>query len=201
VKKLRRKFETVLLADVLKEAVEVDDEEGIRITPKKDGHHTVQRNGSTDVQHEPPIRRELQLLVVQSEDARLKPQAETPTALKTAVKRVLVVDDECCIADTLTAIFRSAGYEAVASYDGLSALDQCESFQPDLVVTDVVMPGMNGIEMAILMKQRHPSCKVLLFSGQAATADLLEEARRSGHDFELLAKPVHPSELLAKLAS
>jgi hypothetical protein len=44
-----------------------------------------------------------------------------------------------------------------------------------------------------------PSCKILLFSGQAATADLLEKARMEGHEFEILAKPVHPTDLLAKL--
>jgi CheY-like chemotaxis protein len=116
-------------------------------------------------------------------------------------KRVLVVDDEANIANTLTAIFRNAGYEAVAAYDGRSGLSQCESFHPDLVITDVVMPGMSGVDMAIEVKQRYPACKILLFSGQAATADLLEEARRSGHDFEVLAKPVHPKELLAKVCA
>lgn len=114
-------------------------------------------------------------------------------------KRVLVVDDERVIADTLAAILRNAGYDAAAAYDGPGAISLSESCSPDLVITDVVMPGMNGIELAILIKQRYPACKVLLFSGQAATADLLKEARQSGHDFELLAKPVHPTELLAKL--
>lgn len=116
------------------------------------------------------------------------------------LKRMLVVDDERSIADTLAAILRNAGYEVTAAYDGLSALSRCESFHPDLVITDVVMPGMTGIEMAILIKQRYPACKVLLFSGQATTADLLEKARQSGYDFELLAKPIHPTDLLAKLA-
>ena len=63
------------------------------------------------------------------------------------------------------------------------------------------MPGMTGIEMAMVIKQRYPVCNVLLFSGQAMTSDLLEEARRSGYDFELLGKPVHPKDLLARLAS
>jgi CheY-like chemotaxis protein len=112
-----------------------------------------------------------------------------------------VVDDERCIADTLSLIFRKAGYVAEAAYDSLSALSQCESFNPDLVVSDVLMPGMNGIEMAIEISERYPACRILPFSGQAGTADLLEIARHSGHDFELLSKPIHPADLLAKLAA
>ena len=61
------------------------------------------------------------------------------------------------------------------------------------------MPGMTGVELAIHFRKLHPECKVLLFSGQAATADLLAKAREQGHDFELLTKPVHPVDLLAKL--
>ena len=56
-----------------------------------------------------------------------------------------------------------------------------------------------GIEAAIETRNRLPHCKILLFSGQAATADLLEQARMQGHEFEILAKPVHPTDLLAKL--
>jgi CheY-like chemotaxis protein len=115
-------------------------------------------------------------------------------------KRVLVVDDERCIADTLAAIFRNAGYDADVAYDGPGALSRCDSFAPDLVITDVVMPAMNGIALAVRVQQRYPACRILLFSGQAATADLLEEARQSGHNFEFLSKQIHPSELLAKVA-
>ncbi len=147
------------------------------------------------------MRQEPQLLEMQSEERPVELQSETAMNPKATPKRVLVVDDEARIADTLTAIFRNAGYEAVAAYDGSSALAHCEFFHPDLVVTDVVMPGMTGVEMAIQMRQQYPACKILLFSGQAATANLLEEARRSGYDFELLTKPVHPAELLAKLCT
>lgn len=116
-------------------------------------------------------------------------------------KRVLIVDDERVIANTLAAIFRNAGYLTEAAYDGITALAQCESMRPDLVITDVIMPGMDGITMAIKIRKLFPECRILLFSGQASTAGLLEEARRSGYDFELLAKPVHPAELLAKAAA
>ena len=64
-----------------------------------------------------------------------------------------------------------------------------------------MMPGMTGIELAIQFRQAQPACKALLFSGQAATADLLEKAREQGHDFDLLSKPIHPADLLAKLRS
>jgi CheY-like chemotaxis protein len=61
------------------------------------------------------------------------------------------------------------------------------------------MPGMNGVDLAIHLKSICPKCKVLLFSGQAATNDLMDSASRAGHDFELLAKPIHPTDLLAAI--
>lgn len=113
--------------------------------------------------------------------------------------KVLVVDDEQVIADTLAKILDINGYDASAVYSGLSAVESARTLQPDLIISDVIMQDMDGIEAAIKIRTFLPSCKILLFSGQAATADLLENARAQGHDFEILAKPVHPSELLAKL--
>jgi DNA-binding NtrC family response regulator len=116
-------------------------------------------------------------------------------------KRVFVVDDEKCIADTLAVILRNSGYEASAFYNAQSALERAASCSPELVISDVVMPGMSGLEMAVLIKERHPECNVLLFSGQAATVDMREGIRTQGHNFEVLAKPIHPTELLARVAS
>jgi CheY-like chemotaxis protein len=113
--------------------------------------------------------------------------------------RVLVVDDEQVIADTLAKILDLNGYDASAVYTGTAAVESARALKPDLVISDVIMPDMNGIEAAISIRGFLPSCKILLFSGQAATADLLENARAQGHEFEILAKPVHPSDLLAKL--
>jgi CheY-like chemotaxis protein len=113
--------------------------------------------------------------------------------------RVLVVDDEQVIADTLAKILDLNGYEASAVYSGTAAVESARSLQPDLVISDVIMQDMNGIEAAIHIRGFLPGCKILLFSGQAATADLLENARAQGHEFEILAKPVHPADLLAKL--
>jgi CheY-like chemotaxis protein len=113
-------------------------------------------------------------------------------------KVVLVVDDEKSIADTLALILRKSGYDTSVAYDAAGALRKCEEFQPDVVITDVVMPGMNGIELALRVRQQHPQCKVLLFSGMAGSRDLLAE-HPDGDGFQLLAKPIHPAELLAKL--
>jgi CheY-like chemotaxis protein len=113
--------------------------------------------------------------------------------------RVLVADDEQVIANTLAIILNQAGFEARAVYSGEKAVEVLDSFQPNMLISDVIMTGMTGIEAAIATRNKLPNCKVLLFSGQAATADLLEEARAQGHEFEILAKPVHPTDLLAKL--
>jgi DNA-binding response OmpR family regulator len=116
-------------------------------------------------------------------------------------RRIVVIDDERRIADTLALILRSAGYVADVAYDGPSGLATCSASRPHLVITDVVMPGMSGIEVAIEIRRGFPRCKILLYSGQAATAQMMDEARLRGHDFELLAKPVHPVQLLEKVKS
>lgn len=114
-------------------------------------------------------------------------------------RKVLVVDDERVIADTLAIILNQHGYEAAAAYSGNEAVERARAIQPDLIISDVIMQDMNGIEAAIHIRKFLPACKILLFSGQAATADLLENARAQGHEFEILAKPVHPTDLLNKL--
>ncbi len=115
-------------------------------------------------------------------------------------RRILVVDDEPAIADTLALIFRSNGYEARTAYSAEQALELLEEWQPDLSIIDVVLPGMNGIEFAIFLQASYPEIHFLLFSGQPGTSGLLEDAKRKGHLFEILAKPLHPSFMLATVA-
>jgi DNA-binding response OmpR family regulator len=112
---------------------------------------------------------------------------------------VLVVDDERVIADTLSAILSRSGFDAITAYDGETALALAKATPPDLLISDVVMPGMTGVELAIALTQAIRTCKVLLFSGQAATVDLLEKARAFGHDFTTLTKPVHPTDMLRRV--
>ena len=115
------------------------------------------------------------------------------------VTKVLVVDDEHTIADTLAIILNKAGFNASAVYSGTDAVEVAKSVKPDLIISDVAMPDMNGIEAMILVRGFLPTCKVLLFSGHASTVDLLADVRARGHHFDLLAKPVHPQDLIARL--
>jgi len=113
--------------------------------------------------------------------------------------RVFVVDDEGTIADTLAMILRMKGFECRAFTLPLEALQVARESPPDLLITDVMMPLLSGIELGIQMRELCPNCKVLLFSGQAATNDLLARAGAEGHHFEVLTKPVHPADLLKKI--
>ena len=92
--------------------------------------------------------------------------------------RVFVVDDESTIRETLAAILYNAGYEAIPFADGDMALSaSAEEESPDLLITDVIMPDMNGVDLAINFENLYPKCKILLLSGAAAAWDLLASAR------------------------
>jgi CheY-like chemotaxis protein len=117
--------------------------------------------------------------------------------------RVLIVDDEHTIAETLAEIISSSGYEATVAYSGEEAARKAAVGCPDILLTDVLMPGMNGFELALKVKRSCPRCRLLLFSGQAATALLAQQFAdtftRLEYRFELLPKPLHPTALLKKL--
>jgi CheY-like chemotaxis protein len=113
--------------------------------------------------------------------------------------RVLVVDDEKLVADSLSAILNRFHFNAMPFYNGESAIEAAREQCPDYVLSDVMMPNLNGVETVLRIRKICPTARVILLSGHAATADLLNEARSEGHEFELLAKPIHPEELLKKL--
>ena len=115
-------------------------------------------------------------------------------------QRILVVDDEISIADSLAEILSDCGYDALALYDGHSAIEAAQEKCPDTVICDVLMPKLNGIDTVTAIRELCPHARILLFSGQAGTADIMKKAREKGQWFELLPKPIHPNDLLRKLA-
>ena len=113
--------------------------------------------------------------------------------------KVMVVDDERLIADTIAEILEAGGYEATVLYDGESALEHCKEMCPEIVISDYVLPGINGLELAGRLREQCPTARVLLLTGQASLASMAERMRSKGHDFEILAKPLHPEELFERL--
>lgn len=118
-------------------------------------------------------------------------------SLKAVQKTILVVDDERAIANTLTAILQHSGYNAVTAYNASEAQQILAAHPVDLMISDVIMPGMNGFELAIYTNHNYPSTAVLLISGNAATQDIVTAHGEDAHNFELLAKPILPKQMLA----
>lgn len=108
---------------------------------------------------------------------------------------VLVVDDESNVADSLAMILSRTGFEATAAYSGRSALLQAQERPPAFLISDIFMPGMDGVQLGIEMMDSFPECKVTLFSGHATQRELAS-ARDAGYEFPLLIKPVHPEKII-----
>ncbi len=111
---------------------------------------------------------------------------------------MLVADDECVIADVLAMILRKSGYEVHTVYSGVKQVELAKSLHPDFVISDVIKPDMHGVDAAIEIKKTAPSCKILLFTGQKATLQLMEAGRAKFGRFAdlILPKPVHPQVIL-----
>lgn len=114
-------------------------------------------------------------------------------------QRILVVDDEQLIAQSLRDILTRAGFDTVFALSGTEAIKMAEQICPDIVISDVIMPDLDGVQTAVRIRRACPDARILLFSGQAATSDILQRARAEGHDFDLLPKPIHPARLLAAI--
>jgi CheY-like chemotaxis protein len=112
---------------------------------------------------------------------------------------IFVVDDEIAISQTLAVILRRSGFTVTSFTNPLEALEQAPTQLPSLLLSDVFMPQLSGVTLAVRIKEKCPNCKILLFSGQAGTNDLLTAARKQGHDLPLVAKPIHPLDLLARI--
>jgi CheY-like chemotaxis protein len=110
--------------------------------------------------------------------------------------KVLVVDDERLIVDTIVQILEGAGFDVAAAYDGWGALESAGRLRPDYLLSDVLMPKMNGVELAVAIQKMHPATKILLFSGQAGISEILLRGQRQGLKYELIAKPIHPRKLI-----
>ena len=114
--------------------------------------------------------------------------------------KILIVEDEQVVADTLGKILSASGYEIRIAYSAEAAFEIIPAWSPRVAILDVMLPKMNGIEFAVALKQNLPACGVILFSGQPSVEALLKKASEEGHQFEILAKPVHPNVILHRIS-
>lgn len=109
---------------------------------------------------------------------------------------IFVVDDEQSIAMTLSAILNFGGYQGEFFLHPDDALRALKTWTPAVLITDVNMPGMNGVELAIRFTTECPNCKILIFSGNIKMAGLVDLAIAQGYQFRVFPKPVNPREFL-----
>lgn len=111
---------------------------------------------------------------------------------------VLVVHGDMIVADSLAAVLSQAGFATLAAYDGKTALELALTVPPEVLICDIELSGIKGIELAMAIVNAVPNCKVLLSSSYETNADLTR-ARAAGYKFSSLTKPVHPTEILKRV--
>jgi DNA-binding NtrC family response regulator len=111
--------------------------------------------------------------------------------------RVLIVDDEEVIASTLQEFLAGEGFEVAVAGDALTGLKLAETFEPDLALCDVQLPGLDGLDLLDKLLRIRPDTLVLMITAYATVENAVAAFRRGAHDY--LMKPVMFEELLAKL--
>jgi CheY-like chemotaxis protein len=113
------------------------------------------------------------------------------------MRRVLVVDDEYLVADTLALIFGKHGFETRATYSAKAALECARHFVPDLLLCDITMPERSGLQLMEDFERELPECRVLVLTGYYSNvAKIREQATRMRRPTHVLTKPCDPVELL-----
>ena len=115
----------------------------------------------------------------------------------TAEARLLVVDDEPNIRELLSASLRYAGFEVATAADGQQALTAARANRPDLLVLDVMMPGVDGFEVVRRLRSEGVQCPVLFLTARDAAEDKVSGLTLGGDDY--VTKPFSLDEVLARI--
>jgi putative two-component system response regulator len=117
------------------------------------------------------------------------------------LERILIVDDEFGARTALAALLRREGWDVKDASDGAAALELCATFRPDLILLDILMPGMSGFEVCRRIKATPETrlTPVVLITGLSNTEDRIEGINAGADDF--LSKPIDFNELLARTRS
>ena len=115
------------------------------------------------------------------------------------VKKILVVDDESAITDLVSLILTEEGYEVSTAQNGKEGLKQFESEGPDLVITDIIMPDMEGIEFVQTLVKKNKNIPIVVMSGNIIGTKFLKPARFLGAK-AALTKPFTTQDLIETVA-
>ena len=118
--------------------------------------------------------------------------------IMTRKKRILLVDDEPAILDSTFAMLKEAKFDVEAFGEAEAALDRLEEFRPDVLITDVSLPSMDGINLATRVRQSFPGCMIILFSG-TLVPHLVRFAQLN--QYQLVPKPLDSEQLMALLGA
>ena len=114
-------------------------------------------------------------------------------------KKVLVVDDALSVMQSSVLVVQAAGFHATGEVSAAGALEAAEADHPDILLCDIQLGDTNGVALSLEVLKLVPGCRIILISGDTTSTKILADAHERGYDFEVLAKPTRPQELLALL--
>lgn len=110
--------------------------------------------------------------------------------------RILVIDDDPALAEMLTIVLRNEGFDSTVVGDGTQALSAAREFRPDLVLLDLMLPGMNGIDVCRVLRA-DSSVPIVMLTAKADTVDVVLGLESGADDYVI--KPFKPKELVARV--
>ena len=109
--------------------------------------------------------------------------------------KILIIDDEEVVCSSCERFLEEEGYDVQTVYNGRDGIKLIDENKYDIVITDLKMPGMSGMQILEYVKDNHPDVRVIMITGYSTSANEEESVSRGASDY--LPKPFAPSELLA----
>lgn len=118
------------------------------------------------------------------------------------MQKILIVDDDHLVADTLALIFKKSGFLALVAYSADEALASARTFFPDLLLSDICMPGRDGLSLIADITREHPACRIIAITGfYSKLENVLEHASNRVRPLGIVLKPCQPKDLLREASA
>lgn len=114
------------------------------------------------------------------------------------LKKILIVEDDELMIKILQFVLKKEGYQLTVAKDGLNAIERIPIIEPDMVLTDVMLPYKSGLEVINFIKDKYPTIPVIVLSALGEEERTVVEAFKLGAD-DFVAKPFNPNELILRV--